>query len=49
MGNVGGIPFLNKNKEGRMDFHKLCPSLCSGVKISFSHIGEEGFLVWNTS
>ena len=29
-----------------MDFHKLCPSLCSGVKISFSHIGEEGFYLY---
>ena len=46
-GKLGWHPFSKqKNKDRRMDFHKLCPSLCSGVKISFSHIGEEGFYLY---
>jgi hypothetical protein len=38
----GGIPFLKKNKDGRIDFHKPYPSLCFFSAYS-SHEGEEGF------
>ena len=39
-GKCGRHPFSKEEQRGRMDFHKLCPSLCSGVKIS-SHTSEE--------
>ncbi|WP_448780497.1 hypothetical protein [Bacteroides congonensis] len=39
MGNKGGIPFLKKDKVGRLDFHKQKPSLCTSC--TSSHGGEE--------
>jgi hypothetical protein len=41
-GKCGRHPFLKKNKDGRIDFHKPYPSLCFFSAYS-SHEGEEGF------
>ncbi|RHD70513.1 hypothetical protein DW785_01015 [Bacteroides xylanisolvens] len=47
MGNVGGIPFLKKNKDGRIDFHKPYPSLCFFWRILHTRV-KKGFIIYKS-